>query len=198
MTEVHRAGCQCRSCVDYTKVEDKPGKPHRRHRRCQPGCNCRRHDRHNGYKPRHDAEPNGRAGRNRCVCGHLDVRHDSFGCKTCDGQDRDCPEFRSRADYFDKCARCRHLPSRHNTQCESCKLYGKSCPEYVPPTKYHTKDKTFINEVKRNGFIHHVGELATCSNCWQVIKIGLAHSVSSVINARAHSQLCRSRVRHVG
>lgn len=144
------------------------------------------------------AKPDGRAGKNRCVCGHLEVRHDMFGCKTCELLGRVCNEFRSRAKYMQRCAVCNHIPSRHNPKCETCKHHGEECLEYVAPTRLTSGDNTFFNEVRRQGFIHHSGELATCTVCWQVIKVGFSNSVTSVINAKAHKLKCNEHKRHVG
>lgn len=136
---------------------------------CKPGCNCGRHKSvhrsdckcnrcpgHPSARKRIYAPPRRP---DRCACGHIEARHDAFGCKTCEDRGysgkRLCAEFR----------------------------------QHGAPVK--PRDNTFAREVQREGFITHNLELATCTNCWGVIKIGFVHSVSCVINAKAHSQKCR-------
>lgn len=129
-------------------------------RACKPGCTCGRHTNAN-HKP-------------DCKCPLCRPRMPKRG--------RWRPDKRP-----DRC-KCKHIESRHDEfGCTVCDL----CTEFVAydsPAK--PKDRTFAREVHRLGFIAHTGDMATCSTCWGTVKIGGMHSVSCVINAKAHKQLC--------
>lgn len=159
--------------------------------RCPPGCTCRRHrPRHRpeclcprcGGTARRTPKPKPRRanvipidrrksehGRREdvCVCGHVEYRHDPFGCKTC--------EYR--------------ITHRFPT--------SRPCLHYRPRYSYAIRadNMTYEREVKSEGFIKHIGELATCTGCWTVVKLGETNTLTSVINARAHVQICTAHVR---
>lgn len=57
------------------------------------------------------------------------------------------------------------------------------------------QDNSFARAVAKLGFIEHIGELATCTNCWSVVRIGVRHSVASEKYAREHAQKCTKRAR---
>lgn len=137
-------------------------------RACKPGCTCKRH------KPTHKPDcacrkcaPRMPIKRNwrppkrtdRCMCGHVEARHDKLGCKVC----------------------------AEAGKAKLCLAFRNSLQPHKP------QDNTFAREVQRAGFISHREEIATCSLCWTPVKIGFLHSVSCVINARAHNQLCSKR-----
>ena len=137
---------------------------------CKAGCQCGRHN--SKHKPDckcNRCMPRSKDGnviplrqrkrRNpeQCVCGHIDNRHDYFGCKTCESRGKVCAKFRSVA--------------KHKYKANKARAYDQ--------------------EVQDEGFVEHHGELATCTSCWEPIKIGVAHTLSCVITARAHSIKCR-------
>jgi hypothetical protein len=193
--EIHRDGCRCRSCVDYKKApKSVAGKG------CPPGCTCRRHNpRHRedclcnrcGGAAMRPPKPKPAAGQpwsksqrkadvipitrksgfprrdDVCICGHIESRHDPFGCKTC------------------------------STRLEKRVSGAKPCPQFRSRTGYSQRANkaTFEREVKDEGFIKHIGELATCTACWTVVKLGDTNTLTSVISARAHVQICTARVR---
>lgn len=165
---------------------------------CKPGCTCRRHNpqhredclcnrcggasrrirvaRHNAaVRAQHradvipiDRRKSGHPKRDDvCVCGHLDKSHDPFGCKTCESRiTNGVPGARP----------CLHYRSR----------YGYT---------NRADTATYEREVKNEGFIKHIGELATCTACWMPVKLGETNTLTSVIAARAHNQICTARVR---
>jgi hypothetical protein len=187
--EIHREGCRCRSCVDYKKApKSVAGKG------CPPGCTCRRHNpRHRpeclcnrcGGAARRTPKPKPLAPQRKadvipitrksghprrddvCVCGHVEFRHDPFGCKTCE----------SRTTH--------KFPA------------SRPCLHYRPRYGYSSRadNMTYEREVKSEGFIKHIGDLATCTGCWTVVKLGETNTLTSVINARAHVQICTAHVR---
>jgi hypothetical protein len=165
---------------------------------CKPGCTCRRHNpkhredclcnRCGGAArrvrlPKHaaaveaqhradvipiDRRKSGHPHRNDvCLCGHVEDNHDPFGCKTCESRITN------------------GFPS------------SRPCLHYRPRYGYANKaeDMTYEQEVKSEGFIKHIGELATCTGCWTVVKLGEANTLTSVISARAHVQICTAHVR---
>jgi hypothetical protein len=163
----HREDCLCNRCGGAAKREPKPPKP--KPAAGQPWSKAvRKADvmlkadvipitRKSGHRHRDDV----------CICGHLESRHDPFGCKTCSTRmekgvsgAKPCHQFRSRTGY---------------SQRANCTTYER--------------------EVRDEGFIKHIGELATCTGCWTVVKLGDTNTLTSVISARAHVQICTARVR---
>jgi len=149
---------------------------------CQPGCKCGRHNprhkpdcncpRHRMRKPTavFDASIDGVNKQRPCVCGHVYTRHDPFGCKTCEQNSSTMRNFNGK-----RLPVCNQFRARNTNQ--------------------QRDPNTFTKEVAKNGFIRHIGELAICTVCWQSIKIGLSHTLTSVIHARAHRQKCDDSVR---
>lgn len=138
-------------------------------RKCPPGCDCKRHNpthRIGCMCPRHRPkapEPpkpvtlqEFRARKNAnprsCWCGHYDIYHDNFGCRSCESQGKKCRDFRP-----------------------------KTGPKEGSAKSYET-------EIAREGFVQHNGELATCSTCWMTVKLGVGHTLTALIAARAHNQ----------
>lgn len=168
----------------------KPGCKCRRHAnggvgyQCPSGCKCGRHSPvhkpgcicpiHRSRSPRAAYKPKGVPRRRGhapkesvCLCTHVDTVHDMFGCKTCD----------------------KHV--NNNV------LGATRCHEFRSRAGYPSKTETkaFGGDLKVEGFIKHEGDLATCTVCWMVVKLGVANTLTSVINARAHKQLCKDHVR---
>jgi hypothetical protein len=135
---------------------------------CEPGCTCRRHTNNTHRpgclcprcRPKRSAEEIAFSRKHkrpdRCVCGHIEKRHDLFGCKACEEKGGPDPG-------------------------------GQLCGEFRAldaPAK--PQDVDYARQVAKYSFIAHQRELATCTKCWQVIKIGYVHSLECVLNARAH------------
>jgi len=176
--------CGCRRHspgYEIIKVVPLEVKPNKRARKCKPGCTCGRHtpkhkpdckcNKHRQAPKQREFVPRKNANPEMCVCGHLKGRHDPFGCKTCDFK----------------------VTNKHIVD-------GKPavpCHKFRSRAGYsNTSDgNAFAKEVAANGFIKHSGELATCTNCWQPIKLGKEQTLTSVIHARAHRQVCIERVR---
>lgn len=154
---------------------------------CKPDCTCGRH--HAKHKPdcrcnrcpRRPKPVEEQAKRkdevitvakrsinpDMCVCKHMRDRHDPFGCKTCESN-------------------IQHGHAR-----------ARPCHQFRSRAGYAIRadHSTYEREVRREGFIRHIGDLATCTDCWQSVKLGAANTLTSVISARAHNQLCKGHVR---
>lgn len=91
--------------------------------------------------------------------------------------------------------------ARHDAfGCKTCEMRVGSpmCVSFrLRGSPRQPRDNTFAREIAREGFIAHIDEIATCTTCWQPIKIGFNHSVSCVINARAHGLKCREHAESV-
>lgn len=142
---------------------------------CKPGCNCRKH--RPNHKPDCPCRPcvfkrnggiPGKRNRgeyirpkeltpDRCKCGHIQKRHDDFGCLICEQRGKLCSEFR-----------------RHDAPNEP-------------------QDNAIARTIAKLGFAAHANEFATCTNCWQTVKIGFGHSITASINAKAHAVDCHKR-----
>ena len=185
MIEIHRANCRCPMCVAPV-IRHQNVVPHKKKhtsRPCPPGCDCGRHNsvhqegcmcpRHRPRVAKPDKLPRARKNANpeMCVCGHLKARHDLFGCQTCSAK----------------------VIKAHNEG----KPMPKSCSEFRSKAGTDDSDPpgTYEREVAKAGFIKHIGELATCTVCWTTVKLGAANTLTSVISARAHKQICIGHVR---
>jgi hypothetical protein len=137
-------------------------------RPCKPGCKCKRHTA--VHKP--DC---------KCVkCKPRPPRPDDY--------------IRPSEKREDRC-KCGHIERLHDAfGCGTCAKRGQLCKRFKQHDTVSTvKEKGYEREVAAAGFVGHSHELATCINCWTTVKIGFAHSVSSVINATAHKQKCEER-----
>lgn len=118
-------------------------------------------------------------------------------CKRCEGQ-KNYPSDAGRSwrppKRADRC-RCGHISGRHDMfGCLICEERGRLCAEFVPwDAPKQPVEIGYEARIKKEGFIQHNRELATCTNCWQTVKIGFSHSLTCVINARAHAISCRQK-----
>lgn len=70
---------------------------------CKEGCTCGRHNPSRMHHPpgcqcyRHKERMPG-----KCICGHLEKRHDNFGCSVCDSRGSSCSKFHDRTIPVDK------------------------------------------------------------------------------------------------
>ncbi|QHB37493.1 hypothetical protein SEA_LEOPARD_89 [Mycobacterium phage Leopard] len=106
-------------------------------------------------------------------------------------------EFKPRANANPYTCWCEHHEESHDIfGCRACDKMGRKCQRFrskasTPPEP----PKDYADEIKKAGFINHNGDLATCSTCWGVVKLGDVHKVSAVINAKAHNQTYHEKPR---
>lgn len=144
---VHHDNCKCRRCVPYRRPKAQKPKV----------IKIKQPKRKSGFMSRPDV----------CVCAHVKMRHDLFGCKTCAEQ---------REKGLPWAVNCTAFQARNG--------YAKRADETV-----------YEERIKAEGFIKHNGDIATCTDCWMPIKVGPINTLGAVIGAKAHNQICTARVR---
>lgn len=110
---------------------------------------------------------------------------------------------RVRRDAHDDYCLCGHRERAHDALgCNACDRKGKMCPEYQKSVPWERdkrdRSETLARRVRDAGFMNHVGPLATCTNCWEPIRVGIAGTMSTLIQARAHAQKCRHLAKDTG
>lgn len=182
MIDVHPSNCKCQDC--WAAKGHNP-KDFRRSRSCPPGCDCRRHN------------PTHKPG---CSCNQCRGKIKSVDVSVKSGSIRELPKQHRRPARPDVCE-CGHISAHHDlfgcTLCAKRRTVGKRCSEFRSRAGYSQRvdGSVYEREVSEAGFIKHIDELATCTRCWTVVKLGVAKTLTSVISARAHEQICREHVR---
>lgn len=142
-----------------------------------PGCNCIAHNLTRNTEP---CEPG-------CHCGKHFQRKCPRGC-TCGRHNR-----RQRMLQEYTCL-CRHHKRHHDAfGCQMCAKHrhvDEMCMAFRSEIAPVEKQDQYGKKVIAEGFTKHVDEIATCTACWMPVKIGRPGTISCVIAAKAHKQLC--------
>jgi hypothetical protein len=71
------------------------------------------------------------------------------------------------------------------------KTDNKVCTGFRAETETTASENLNDSKIAEAGMLKHVGEIATCTKCFMPVKIGEPGTLSAVISARAHVQICK-------